>query len=951
MRFKADQYTEQIESGSLFSQSEPVPLMFTPQHRGEYLIEVRDAAGHTAAFFMRAYPWGEAQSDPRSAGVLALRTDKKTYAPGDRALVTFPAPRQGAILVSVETDSRILQSQWYDPPGHPDEFRFPVPITRDMAPTAYVSVSVLQPYSQTLNDRPIRMYGVVPLNVSDPHTRQEIAIRMPDELRPETRFQVQVETGDGKPAQFTLAVVDEGLLALTGFSTPDAWQSFYMKRRLGVVTHDIYSHVIGASKGDVFRTFSVGGGYAGAYRASQLDPERGKRFKAVSLFKGPIETDAHGRATVDFDMPDYAGSVRVMAVSASGRRYGQAETSVPVKTDLMVLPTLPRVLGPGDRISVPVTVFAMVDSIGPTVVSMQTEGPISVVGPARQELDFATSGEQDLSFTLQAAATVGQARVVVAAEASDIVADHETDLNVRPSSARIYAAEEQDIRPGERVRFTVPDKGLPGTNRARVVLRRRPDLGMTHRLLGLVRYPYGCIEQTVSAAFPLLHLDTILEDVKYAGEATGDLDKYINSAIRKLRRFRLASGGFTYWPRARSVSAWGSLYAGHFLIEAGKLGYHVPQDLMANWIRYEKSRSLTAKDGLMERVYRVYLLALAGEYQIGPMNLLKETGIKDMNDTQKWMLAAVYHLAGVERTAAQILISAGKRVEDYNESGGTYGSGRRDLAIILNTLVLFERGSEADEVARELGLALASQKWYSTQTTGFMLLAIGKYLRSLSQEEDGPSVLAGTVQLPDGREVRFETDRPAYHFEIEEGFGEAVEVFLDSTSTVKRAFATLDWDGVPLTDDAGDTSSKLTLEVAWLNDEGMPVDPSELPQGESFRGHFRVRNLTVARNIDEVALVQVLPAGWEIDNPRLSDRTAPKWMTRLNLNREEYMDVRDDRVMWFFDLGKYKELDFVVRLNAVTSGSFMLPATVAEAMYNRDYRATAAGKRVVVRQR
>ena len=345
LRFKTDQYTEQIESGSLFSQSVPVPLVFTPQHPGEYLIETRDGSGHTAAFFVRAYPWGEAQADPKSAGTLALKTDSKTYAPGDLALVTFPAPQQGAILVSVEQDSRILQSQWYEPDGHPDEFQVPVAITPEMAPTAYVGVSVLQPYSQTLNDRPIRMYGVVPLNVNDPRTRQDVAIRMPEELRPETRFQIEVETVDGHPAQFTLAVVDEGLLAITGFSTPDAWQSFYRKRRLGVVTHDVYSHVIGANKGDVFKTYVVGGGYADAYRASQLDPENRKRFKAVSLFRGPIETDSQGRATVDFDMPDYVGSVRVMAVSASGARYGQAEASVPVKTDLMVMSTLPRVLG------------------------------------------------------------------------------------------------------------------------------------------------------------------------------------------------------------------------------------------------------------------------------------------------------------------------------------------------------------------------------------------------------------------------------------------------------------------------------------------------------------------------------------------------------------------------------------------------------------------------------
>ncbi len=951
LRFKKDQNTEQIDSGSLFSKTTPVPLVFTPDQRGEYLIEVQDAAGHTAAFFIRAYPWGEAQADPKTAGMLALRTDRKSYAPGDSAIVTFPAPRQGAILVSVEQDSRVLQTRWHDPDGLRDEFRVSVPISRDMAPTAYVGVSVLQPYSQTMNDRPIRLYGVVPLNVSDPHTRQEISVRMPDELRPESPFQVQVETDDGEPAQFTLAVVDEGLLALTGYSTPDAWKSFYRKRRLGVVTHDVYSHVIGANKGDVFKTFAVGGGFAKAYRTSQLDAKGRKRFKAVSLFKGPIETDARGRAAVDFDMPDYTGSVRVMVVSAGRGRYGRAETSVPVKSDLMVMPTLPRVLGPEDRITVPVTVFAMADSIGPTVVSMRTEGPVSIVGPARQELAFSAAGEKDLTFALQASAAVGQARVVVTAEAQGLAADHETDLKVRASAARIYSTEEQSVRPGERVRFAVPDRGLPGTNRAIVALRRRPDLGMTHRLLGLIRYPYGCIEQTVSAAFPLLYLGTLLEGVTFAGPATSDIDRYINLAIRKLRNFKLASGGFTYWPGASSVSTWGSLYTGHFLIEAGKLGYHVPQDLMANWLRYEKSRALTAKDDLMERVYRVYLLALAGEYRIGPMNLLKETGIKDMNDTQKWMLAAAYHLAGVERTAAQILIPAGKRVEDYRESGGTYGSSLRDMAIILNTLVMFERWSEADEIANQLGKALASQEWYNTQTTGFMLLAMGKYLRSLSGEDDRPPVLAGTLYLADGKEVPFETDRSVYQLEIEDGFGREIEVFLDSTSTVNRAFATLDWDGVPLTDDLGDTSSKLSLEVAWLNEAGLPVEPAERSQGENFWGHFRVRNLSAVRKIEEVALVQVLPAGWEIDNPRLSARTAPGWTTRLDLNLEEYLDVRDDRVMWFFDIGRRTKLDFVVRLNAVTVGSFRLPATVAEAMYDRTYRATAAGRPVEVRHR
>lgn len=954
LRFKSHHNTELIKEGMLVSASTPVHLDLTPDDRGEYLIEVQDGdeTGHAASFFMRAYAWGGAPAGGKDAGVLTLKSDKKKYNPGDEAVVSFPVPKQGRVLASIESGAHILDSRWYQLGGDQEEMKIKIPVTADMVPTAYVAVSVIQSHQQTLNDRPLRMYGVIPVHVEDASTRQEVLIHMPETLKSKEPFTVKIETSDKRPTQFTIAVVDEGLLALTQFETPDPWKAFFKKLCLGVRICDLFSYVIGANKGDVFKTFSVGGGVMAEYRASQLKPERKKRFKPVSMFKGPIMTDDNGRAAVSFAMPNYIGAVRVMVVAAHGKQYGHAEKTVPVRTDLMVLSTLPRVLGPEDKIVVPVTVFAMKEKLGPVEVSLETEGPLSVQGKGTKTIKFAAAGEQDVEFAVHVDAAVGQARITVTASSDDMTSTQETDIEVRPSSPRIYDSEHMEIMPGTDVSCVVPNIGILGSNHARISVRRRPNLNFAHRLRWLIHYPYGCIEQTVSSVFPQLYLKDFLKESKKGISAEKEIDMNINAGIRRLRKFQLPSGAFTYWPGNRKPSVWGTNYAGHFLIEARKLGYHVPGDMFAQWLRYQKSQALITRDNLMVRVYRVYLLALAESHHIGAMNLLKENNLKDMNDTQKWLLSAAYRLAGVDRTADHIMRGAGKAVNDYFEFGGTYGSGMRDKAMILDMLVVFERWHEADILAEELAEVLSTRDWYSTQTTGFMLLALGKYLRALEGSTEQTPLIAGTITLPDGEKVKFETESIGYQLDIESGFGKKLKVHLDKKSTVKRAFVILDWDGVPLKSDVQDESRNLVLRMEWLDENGMPIDPTELTHGCTFWGRFQVGKSGYSHHIEELALVQVLPAGWEIENIRLSGEALPGWMSRWKLNQEEYLDIRDDRIMWFFDLMRHqKYLDFVVKVNAVTVGEFTLPPTLLEAMYNNNYKATRAGKEVKVKKK
>ncbi|MEJ2636359.1 MAG: MG2 domain-containing protein, partial [Calditrichia bacterium] len=253
LRYKSDSNTELVDKGTIVSQPTPAAIKFKPQDRGQYLIEVQaeNGSGHTAGFFFNAYYWGESPGG-KEAGAITLKSDKQEYHPGEVAVVTFPTPKEGSILVGVEKASRIISTRWMKPAQNKSETRVEIPVTAEMLPTAYVTVSIIQPHSQTLNDRPIRMYGAIPLNVVEANTRQEIQIKTADELKSGKPFDVEIQTADQKPTQFTIAVVDEGLLALTDFRTPDPWNEFFKKLRLGVKIYDLFSEVIGANKGDIF---------------------------------------------------------------------------------------------------------------------------------------------------------------------------------------------------------------------------------------------------------------------------------------------------------------------------------------------------------------------------------------------------------------------------------------------------------------------------------------------------------------------------------------------------------------------------------------------------------------------------------------------------------------------------------------------------------------------------
>jgi alpha-2-macroglobulin len=933
--FKSMAGTEIFKQFSLISKSTPQIIEFVPEESGSYLVEVQDgSSGHTASVFIRVSAWGDTSAH-RDASVITPGINKERFKIGEKAEITIPSPQKGRVLFTVEKGSEIIESRWLTL-NEERELKIPFVTTKEMVPNVYATVSVIQPHAVTANDRPLRMYGVVPVFVDDPDTKQNISIEMADTLKPEQLFTVKVDTGRKEKSNITIAVVDEGLLLLTDFQTPDPWKHFFSKERLAVQSYDLYDQVINADKGEIFKRFSIGGDVAVDYRKLQQASERAKRFKPVVLFKGPLETDKYGKVEAKFQMPDYIGAVRIMVVSASGDNYGSAFKNVPVKSDLMVLPYLPRFIAPGDKFSFPVTVFAMKEGIQNVAVEIKASGPVSFSGESKKTLLFRKEGEKEVFFDAEALNEAGVARITVTASSGTLKAEKTIELDVRPSSPRIYETQKFEIKPGEKIDIEVPDKGIAGTNRAKINISKRPNLNINHRIGWLIRYPYGCIEQIVSASFPQLYLKSFMG---ITDNDKTEIDKNINSTISRLTNYQTPSGGFGYWPGDTLTNSWGSLYAGHFLIEASKLGYHVPENLLSKWKEHTRSQAIAAKDSLLVRSYTVYLLALAGSPEQGAMNQLKEGYLQEMEDRERWLLAAAYKLAGHEKASGEITKNAGIETKEYYEFSNTFGSGLRDKALIMNSAISTGDKKVVEKLFDLLGEHLSRSNWYSTQATGFMLLSVGKYLNSFRDSGDNKNILKGTIVLSDGSKEKFEVTTDEKFTKVLNSFGNKVAVILDQSNDIGKAYISLEWDGIPLVPEICEAKN-LYISARFLDEDGYPVSFDRLDQGDRFWVHIAVQpHNDIKYSIEELAVQMMLPSGWEIENTRLSKEQMPPWMTSLKPGGEKYLDIRDDRVMWFFDITPYKrKYEFVAKINAVTAGKFTLPPIVFEAMYDHRYK-------------
>lgn len=915
-------------------------LMIKRPAWGRFLIRVTDKrSGHsTGKIVYIDWPyWARSnRRETTNANMLGFSADKETYEVDEDVTVTFPSSEEGRALVSIENGTKVLQKFWVE--TEEGETKFDFKATKEMAPNAYIHITLLQPHQTTANDHPIRMYGIIPLMVENKSTHLHPEIITPKVFRPETKATVEVKEKDGKPMTYTLAIVDEGLLDLTRFQTPEPWKHFYAREALGVKTWDIYDDVIGAYGGKLDKLMAIGGDGSNGKK----NDRKANRFKPMVKFIGPFEytggTDKH-----EIDIPNYVGSVRVMVVAGKDLAYGHAEKAVPVRNPLMVLATLPRVLSPGETVDVPVNVFAMEKEVKNVTVSIQANEMFTLDGPATQQINFDKIGDKVINFKLKVKEETGFGSVKVFATSGTEKARDEIELNVRAPNPRVTDVIDTVIEAGQSLKLPITYNGIKGTNEIAVEFSNFPSLGLEQRLDYLISYPHGCIEQTTSSVFPQLYLNKL---INLSSVRQSEIDQNIREGLNRLVNFQTADGGMAYWQGQTYSSEWGSNYAGHFILEAENNGYAIPIGLKNNWLRYQREKARewspsgnytwSRRSQQLTQAYRLYTLALAGEPELGAMNRLREN--RELTPVATWRLAAAYELAGQHEAAQKLITDLPTRVEEYTELSYTYGSNYRDEAMILETLTLMKRTNDANALMKEVAETLRSNRWMSTQTTAYSLLAVSKFLGKSSANSN----MNFNYKWQKGQET-VHGDYKVYTINgADDDLSRNGQVDVANNGQGKL-FVRLTKSSIPLTDTRTAKEENLVFSVTYEDMNGNEIDVSRLPQGMDFIARVKINNPGARGEYKEMALNQLFPSGWEIINSRME--AGP---STLETDIPTYQDIRDDRVYTYFDLDTYKTKIFRIQLNATYLGKFYLPVVSCEAMYDNSINARTNGKWVEV---
>ncbi len=900
---------------------------------GRFLIRVTDpVSGHSAGKVVYVdWPgWaGRGQREnPGGATMLSFATDKDQYKVGDNITLTIPGSGQGRAFISVENGSSVLENFWME--TRQGDNVFIIKTDERFSPNVYVYVSLLQPYNQTVNDLPIRLYGVMPVKIDNPETHLKPVITMGDELKPESEVQVKISEANGKPMTYTVAVVDEGLLDLTNYRTPDPWNQFYKREGLGVQTWDLFDDVIGAFGGSLERLLSVGGDEG----IKNPEGTKANRFKPVVVFMGPYHLDAGKTASLKFKMPSYIGAVRTMVVAGDIGAYGSVEKESTVKQPVMVLATLPRVLGPGEDAVLPVTVFSYDAKAQHVEVEVKPNSYFELSGNPRATVDFTQPGDKVINFKLKVKDRLGVGVVDVNASAGSNQASDHVELQIRnpnPPAVKVYEAL---VDQGKSWSVDFNNVGMPGTNQATLEVSTIPPINLDKRLHYLIHYPYGCIEQTTSSVFPQLFLSDVVD---LSQDAKNNIDANIKAGIERIKTFQNTDGGFRYWPDAYISDDWCSSYVGHFLLEARKKGYDVPESMMRSWIRFQKRMADTWARGPMKnselvQAYRLYTLALAGEPMNGNMNRLREMNLPV---AAKWRLAAAYQLAGISDVANDLTKNISMTPEDYKEMSYTYGSSFRDEAMILETLILMNKRQEGAELMKKISAALSdNDRWLSTQETAFALMAVSKF----ASREEKSARIEFNYTWNKGKSINAVTDLPLIQKQLplkDENSGNLS--FENSGKGI--LYVRIIQQGIPSQAQETESSNNLSLIVTYKDASGNILDLSNIQQGTELTAEVSVVNPGMRGDYKELALSQIFPSGFEIVNDRLIDNAPGAPADKTN-----YKDIRDDRVYSFFDLPPNSRRFFTVKLVATYAGRYYMPGVYCEAMYDQSINARTKGQ-------
>lgn len=905
---------------------------YTATQSGQYELRVyKPGALRYVGQEFYAYGWDSGQTanyeiDPE--GRVIIEADKASYQTDETAELLFKAPFDGRMIVTIERE-RVSEHHVLEVKDGNASLRLPI---RDaFLPNVYVTATLIR----GLNGPPLPLtvaHGYRSLKVEKADRKLALRIEAAEKSTSRRKQTILVHTEPW--AEVTIAAVDEGILQIMNTKTPDPYAHFYGKRALEVIGYDLYDQLLPEL---ALRKSSTGGDkfYEQGDRANPLS---NKRIKLVSFWNSRQIANKAGTVSFDIELPAFSGQVRVMAVAYKGNAFGSAEHRMIVADPVVISAGLPRFMSPGDTVVVPVTLANTTTSAMNAAATLKATGPLRVVGTAQSNVRLAANGEARASFTLVASQNVGEGSAEVVVNAGGGTYSDRIDMTVRPAAGFIplTGSGQIDADKSATVDLSLPEL-IPATRRARLVLSRSPAVQLGRDLSFLLGYPHGCIEQTVSKAFPQIYYTELSRSLAQpvVGTNTSTLD--VRAAIAKLQTMQLPDGSLSYWPGGDYSSAWGSVYAAHFLHEAERAGYDpsraVQQRLDDYLVKLAGTHNLeqvwfydqgTAYATLTRReiLYALYVLALRGKPQVARMNFYKARPELLTGDS-KYLLSAAYALTGDQAAAGYLLPQALGKLSRA-ESGGSFGSPLRDQALALLMLLdVNSKHSQVPVLARALSQGLRDAQYLSTQEAAWGFLALGKLSRATeSQGATGSISLEGKSlgELPKTGDLA-----------VSQGIA-------GKKLSVKAEGGTLYyfWQGAGIGtgEKVDDVDNGIRVRRSYYDRKGSGFAGTTFNQNDLIVVKVQVE-LTGSERLENVVITDLLPAGLEIENPRIREVPGLDW---VKSDTPKYLDLRDDRVNFYTDLYRGRVFEFAYVVRAVTQGTYRQGPVTADAMYRPEVR-------------
>jgi uncharacterized protein YfaS (alpha-2-macroglobulin family) len=931
---------------------------FTPTGYGQNELSITDPDSGSVssfAFYASDYEqsWTTTQRDKPDS--LTLKLDQPEYQIGTTAKLTIQAPFSGTALLTIESD-KVLQSRVILLEKNTAEVDLEV--KDSYAPNVHCSVSVIRPAVAEAVWKGHRAFGSVPLKVSPRNHRINVALETPQTMLPQSKLRTRIlltdDAGQAVNGEVTLIAVDEAICMLTSLKTPSPLDWLYALRRPGVESHDVYSELMEVLDESVLagKSHPGGGGDGEEAEAAErltkrLNPIKANRFKPVSLWTSRIAV-TNGTAEVELDVPEFTGELRVMAIACNARQLGSAQGMVKVKRPLIVQPSLPRFLAPGDEFLMDVTVFNEIGKDVSAKLQVTCGGPLSTK-VNEQRIEIKQGGSASVSVPMVAGKLPGKALCTVTCEAETVKFTDTIEIAVRPPISAEVIADSGSLPAGKTLEITAPANWLPESVTRRLQVSKEPTLELGHGLQYLLRYPYGCIEQTTSAAFPLLYLPDLANRTFDKSMGKDAARGYVMSGVWRILSMQQPNGGFSYWSGSYELCPWGTSYATHFLVEAKKAGYEVPKAQLARALQAVRKGLDSSSDensyygNIYDlRAYACYVLAIAGEPEHPWQARMLEKKDK-LSYYARLLNASAMLVQGEPKRAVELLKELGLPSAGPRDQGGCFNSPNRNASLLLSAwLDIDPKNEDVIKLVQVLGKAKINGYWGTTQDSAMALMALGKYARRMKQESQDFKAM---ITLPNGTTEAFDQSQER-KWVLERN--ETGKILLTNQGPGSLYYS-FESEGVPL--DLPEYYQKITaknqgmtVKREWLDDEGNSVDITQLKQNDLVVAKIILD--PHGRTYDNVAIEDLLPAGLEIENPNLDTTQSLPWLKEKSdwcVRR----DIRDDRIL-LFTRPFSGTSTFYYLARAVTPGKYLVPPVSAECMYEPEIRSVTSQAEMII---